>query len=177
VTEPSAAKVASDVVEHAANGLDKTADRVALGLEKVAGKLDKGASAMAHAAERAAPEAWDILVRQQRVEGAVDLGLSIVGVATVVGVLRFAKKLAAEKVLARIERYSRPSEGGPGEVVRGYTRDEYPTLALWPLLFAGLVSLILVYRSFWVAPEAVKKILNPKYYAAVVLIESVRGSK
>lgn len=99
---------------------DKLSDAAA----KAVNGLTDGVSSLVQAFKQLAPHAWEVLVRQQIVEGVINLLVYAVGFIALWVFIRLSRKIA----------YSVDSDGKP----RGYFGDTHPSAAL-PFVLAPSV--------------------------------------
>lgn len=127
---------------------DKTIVDVA---DKAVDKLSGGVEALAKQFSVLAPKAWEALVRQQVIEGAVDLALCVaIGVAAAIFCPRLYRRAAA---------WHQKSPYGGGD------------MAMIAIAIVGaFVALVVVVEG----REAALQLGNPQYYAAKALAEMVK---
>jgi hypothetical protein len=151
MSDPTPAKIASDAVEHLANGADKVANAAGIVGQSVANQL----GAIGRAMGKVAPEAWDILVRQQTVDGVVDVVMWFSAWATFFALLKLTRWLASK---------------------HGFEKNDSPTIALLPAIICGVLLAGQLIVGWWYIPTSIKQIANPKYYAAMELLAAA-GAK
>ena len=127
---------------------------------KAASDLAEGVSALAAAIKQGTPHAWDVMVRQQVIEGITGLTTFIVGFFAMVWFARTAKIVSNTK-------------DSKGHEV-GYVGREEPSPALPFFLVSGAIGAVLTFQAFFRVPDYVGKIVNPEFYAGELLIESIR---
>lgn len=123
-------------------------------------KLSGGAAELARAAKSVAPHAWDVVVRQQVIEGTVRLLTLAVGAVAIVVLIKTCRAIA----------HSKDAQGNE----RGYLGEHDPSPAVPFWLGAVALSIFLAIRVFFYLPEDIARIANPEYTAAQSLIGAVK---
>lgn len=132
MSDPTFADVASKTVDHIAGGV----------------------KALADAAQKVAPHAWEVAVKQQKIEGWTDIAMGV-------GVL--AAVCAVAIVVPRIIRLINKDD----EEVESHVAFARLIVLVAALFVCGMaVNTCLV--------EGAKRVANPEYYAATALLEAVK---
>jgi hypothetical protein len=124
-------------------------------LNKATDAAIAGVERLAAAVEKVAPDAWDVMVRQQVLEGWSTIGAFAVIWLFVGLVLRWAHR----------EIWSQAEES---------ITDSERDFALGSFLGAMLVVLLVVAFTVGLCDDAICQILNPEYYAAADFLQRVK---
>ena len=123
-------------------------------LADVADKTVDAVMAAANKISEAAPEVWAIAVRQQRIEGIVDLCAIVISWLFCYAVYRLAKSQYNPEI--------------------GFLPNDNLTPAFWLTLICGVATLGSVIITFMVVPDSVVQIVNPEYYAAIDILSRLK---
>ncbi len=153
MSEPNLADVASKTVDHITGGIKAIADAV----------------------QKMAPRAWELAVRQQRVESTVDLVMSALGfvlsaVALVVIFRNYQRWVDRARGLAHAKNRRRYPTITPAEP----TGDEDAFIVQLPCGVVAVLSVAILFSSIDSATGAVVRLSNPEYYAAKALLEAIK---
>lgn len=135
---------------------DKLSDAAA----KAVNGLTDGVTSLVAAFKQLAPHAWEVLVRQQVVEGTINLLVYVLGFIALFSFIRLSTKVAH-------------SLGDDGEK-RGYFGRSDPSAALPFVLASFVLGCILMWFTFFKVPTYLGQVVNPEFYAAQFLIENVK---
>lgn len=131
--------MADDATKNMAEVADKAVDKLAAGVEQLAA-----------AARKVAPQAWDIMVHQQRIEGSFGLATDAFLVVSIVAFCIWAWR--ANRTLS----WQDPSPAAIITIVGSV---------------ASLIAAIVVLST---APGYAMQLVNPEYYAAMQLLAVVK---
>lgn len=153
MSEPSLAEVA-----------DKTVDRLASGVK-----------AIADAAQKVAPRAWEVAVRQQRVEATVELSFSLLSALVIAAAAVFTARNYRRWVrLFQADMHAKDRRRYPTITPVEPTGDEdaFPVHLVCGLV--AVATLTLFPTALKCAADALIVLSNPEYYAAKELIGAIR---
>lgn len=128
----------------------KTAADVA---DNAVNQLSSAAQAITDAFKKVAPHVWEVMVRQQVLEGVTNLALFISIVVIFIISCVVVKKLHAKH--------------------DGFWTNDSPTLAFFALCMPAILAISISINASHV-PEYITKVINPEYYAAFELLDSIK---
>lgn len=123
--------------------------------DNVVNQLSGAVQAMADAFKKVAPHVWEVMVRQQILEGVTGLALFVGIVALFIFSCVFVKKLRT-----KYEAF-------------WSSEKDFPTPALFALSIPFVLAICIINTAGKV-PEHVTKIINPEYYAAYELLDTIK---
>lgn len=134
-----------------------------------------GVKAVADAAQKIAPRAWEIAVRQQRIEASVGIASAgFVTLVALVAIVYVARSYRDWVSVERAKRHAMDRRRYPAIAPAEPTGHEDALLVQAPAIAVVAVASLAIVCALVCASQDAVRLANPEYYAATALLEAVK---